>query len=166
MDNRMFCYRPNGTCYAILTPAEWERLRKAGRLDAELARRRASGEVLEVARNDGATYTPAKHFKPREATQVMVALAWAPGLSYPGGDPENGPARRVPVDGCVTCGSMDADSYNEHGVCNGCSGVQHECTCAPGTDLEPDPACPLHGDAVGCPECGGEGYHLNGCTHA
>ena len=50
MDNRLFCYRPNGTCYAVLTPSEWKELRQAKQLDAELKRRRDSGVVIEVKR--------------------------------------------------------------------------------------------------------------------
>jgi hypothetical protein len=48
MDGRIFCYRPNGTCYAVLTPSEWKKLRHAKTLDAELQRRRESGVIIEV----------------------------------------------------------------------------------------------------------------------
>ena len=71
--NAMFCYRPDNTCYAIIAPGEWERLRKAGKLDAELKRRRESGVILEVVRPE--TKLPVKHFKPRENTRVVQAEA-------------------------------------------------------------------------------------------
>lgn len=74
--NAMFCYRPDNTCYAILSTHEWEQLRKAGRLDAELKRRRDSGVVLQVTHPE--TKAPVKHFKPREETRVVQAEAPAP----------------------------------------------------------------------------------------
>jgi hypothetical protein len=48
------------------------------------------------------------------------AVKWREGLSYPGNEPENGPARRVPVDGCRNCGSDSADEYDESGLGEGC----------------------------------------------
>lgn len=87
-ENAMFCYRPDNTCYAILSTYEWEKLRKAGTLDAELKRRRDSGVVLEVVRPD--TKLPVKHFKPRgDDTRVVAAptpamtheLAYARGVA-------------------------------------------------------------------------------------
>lgn len=143
--NAMRCYRPNGTCYAILTPSEWTALRNAGKLDAELKRRRDSGVVLEVKTLTG-TITP-RHISPRveaeeaariraeaeaaqtafeaetqremEARLPMVPIQWT-GLRYPCDDPENGPARKNPVNGCVECGTKEADSYTDEGVCNTC----------------------------------------------
>jgi len=42
-------------------------------------------------------------------------------LRYPGDDPENGPARRNPIGGCVKCGSKNAENYTIDGVCSMCS---------------------------------------------
>jgi hypothetical protein len=148
-ETAMFCYRPNGTCYAVIAPSEWTALRKAGKLEAEL-KRRDSGTVIEVKRPEG--FKSAPHFKPRTETTVERAplnfaerhadtlaamrattpdpktaeyatvVQWREGLSYPGNDPENGPARRVPVNGCRECGNDDADSYDESGLGSCCQG--------------------------------------------
>lgn len=70
--NSMRCYRPNGTCYAILTPSEWTTLRNAGKLDAELKRRRDSGVVLEVKTLTG-TITP-RHLSPRVEAEEAARI--------------------------------------------------------------------------------------------
>lgn len=173
VETAMFCYRPNGTCYAVISPSEWVALRKAGRLDAELKKRRDSGTVIEVKRPEGFRQQP--HYKPREETIIArvplnfaerhadtlaalrsgavgpteaemtadeiaaeadayqtafetatqqaaeaAGVKWREGLSYPGNDPENGPARRVPVNGCRECGNDDADRYDESGLGSCC----------------------------------------------
>lgn len=185
-ETAMFCYRDNGTCYAVLSPSEWVTLRKAGRLDAELKRRRDSGAVIEVARPAG--FKQAPHFKPREETIIAKAplnfaerhadtlaalragavgpteaeldadalnverlsiqreadqaqtdfetatqmeaeaapVQWRDGLSYPGNDPENGPARRVPLNGCRECGNDDAERYDHSGLGSCCDGSDTE----------------------------------------
>ena len=48
-DPRVRCYRPDGTCYAILSPAQWADLRKRRKLAGWLAQERESGIVLDVA---------------------------------------------------------------------------------------------------------------------
>ncbi len=35
-DKNMYCYRPNGSRYAVLSPYQWRRLRKQGQLDSYL----------------------------------------------------------------------------------------------------------------------------------
>lgn len=47
-------------------------------------------------------------------------------LRYPGGEPEDGPARRNPLNGCVMCSDKDAHHYDSRGVCVNCNqqGVQ------------------------------------------
>lgn len=50
----------------------------------------------------------------------MKTLQWMPGLRYPCNDPEQGPARRVPVGGCMKCGDTEADSYTVLGFCPSC----------------------------------------------
>ena len=35
-DKNMYCYRPNGSRYAMLSPYQWRRLRKQGQLDSYL----------------------------------------------------------------------------------------------------------------------------------
>lgn len=144
--NAMRCYRPNGTCYAILTPSEWTTLRDSGRLESELKRRRDSGVILEVQQPEG--FKQPRHGSPRveaeeaaqaaaegeaaqtafethvqqemEARAPMVPLEWSP-LRYPCDDPENGPARRNPVNGCIDCGTTEADGYTNEGVCHNCA---------------------------------------------
>jgi hypothetical protein len=46
VDNRIFCYRADGSCYAVFSPHEWRELRSRGQLDRELKRRRESGVRL------------------------------------------------------------------------------------------------------------------------
>lgn len=48
-DNRISCYRPDGTRYAILARAEWQRLRAHGKLEEHLKTRRESGEIISLA---------------------------------------------------------------------------------------------------------------------
>jgi hypothetical protein len=67
--NALMCYRPDGTCYAILSTGEWAALRKAGKLDAELKRRRESGAIVEVTKPT--PFIPAPHFKPRGDTLLV-----------------------------------------------------------------------------------------------
>lgn len=52
-DNRVFCYRADGSCYAVLSAAQWRTLRKAGKLDEFLAKQRDAGQVVAAKRNDG-----------------------------------------------------------------------------------------------------------------
>ncbi len=35
-DKNMYCYRPNGSRYAVLSPYQWRRLRKQRQLDSYL----------------------------------------------------------------------------------------------------------------------------------
>ena len=49
----------------------------------------------------------------------MKLVKWSR-LRYPGGNPEDGPARRNPVEGCLYCGDKDAPTYNEDGFCHYC----------------------------------------------
>jgi hypothetical protein len=52
-DNRVFCYRPDGSCYAVVAASEWRKMRRAGTLDAFLAKQRDAGQVVAAKRNDG-----------------------------------------------------------------------------------------------------------------
>lgn len=58
-----------------------------------------------------------------------TSIAWS-SMRYPGNDPENGPARRNPVKGCLLCGSNEADFYEEsedndfYGCCSMCIAEQ------------------------------------------
>jgi hypothetical protein len=45
-DNRVFCYRPDGTCYAVLSPYQWQHLRDMKHLESWLTRERESGIVI------------------------------------------------------------------------------------------------------------------------
>ncbi len=47
-DNRVKCYRTNGTCYAVVSPSQWRDLREHGRLDAWLDEQRESGVVIDL----------------------------------------------------------------------------------------------------------------------
>jgi len=47
-DNRIFCYRPDGTCYAVLSPHQWSTLRAEKRLEAWLQHERESGVIVSA----------------------------------------------------------------------------------------------------------------------
>ena len=49
-DTRVKCFRPNGTCYAVVSPLRWEELRAKKRLDSFLEHERDSGVILETER--------------------------------------------------------------------------------------------------------------------
>lgn len=48
LDSRIRCYRPDGTCYAVVSPTQWAHLRETGKLAGWLDRQRESGVILEV----------------------------------------------------------------------------------------------------------------------
>lgn len=48
IDSRMKCFRPDGTCYAVLTPTRWRDLRSHSKLTAHLTRERESGVVIAL----------------------------------------------------------------------------------------------------------------------
>lgn len=75
-DNRIFCYRPNGTVYAVFSPTEWADLRKRGVLDAELAKRRESGEIIAAERGGDDLNT--SHVRPRVYPRGQTFAAFAP----------------------------------------------------------------------------------------
>lgn len=70
MDNRIFCRREDMTIFAVFAPKEWFALRRDGRLNDELKRRRESGTIIEVDR-EAAPVPAAPHFKPREGAMLM-----------------------------------------------------------------------------------------------
>lgn len=49
-DNRIFCYRADGSCYAVLSAAQWRTLRKSRKLDEFLAKQRDAGQVVSAKR--------------------------------------------------------------------------------------------------------------------
>lgn len=53
-----------------------------------------------------------------------ACLEWS-APRYPCGDPENGPARRNPINGCIECSTKEAESYDENGLCDSCE-FSHE----------------------------------------
>jgi len=52
-DKNMYCYRPNGSRYAMLSPYQWRRLRKQGQLDSYLHGHGRSGYVRPTAWTQG-----------------------------------------------------------------------------------------------------------------
>lgn len=47
-DTRIKCFRPNGTCYAVVSPLRWQELRDKKRLDKFLEEERDSGIVIDT----------------------------------------------------------------------------------------------------------------------
>ncbi len=45
-DPNIYCYRPNGELYVVVSRSEWKRLREQGKLDSFLDKRRKSGVVI------------------------------------------------------------------------------------------------------------------------
>lgn len=48
-----------------------------------------------------------------------MTIEWSR-MRYPGNDPEAGPARQNPVNGCQKCGVKEALQYDTEGVCDVC----------------------------------------------
>jgi hypothetical protein len=48
-DNRVHCYRPDGTKYAVLSPFRWAELRSEKCLESWLQRERESGVIITTA---------------------------------------------------------------------------------------------------------------------
>jgi hypothetical protein len=55
-----------------------------------------------------------------EHSTMSTDIEWTPSR-YPCDDPENGPARRNPVNGCVICRSRESGHYTFDGMCDVCS---------------------------------------------
>lgn len=98
------------------------------------------GDRVRVSWSNGAGYTTYEIHDPTGSAREHVfrhvgdheyggeapattEITWTP-LRYPGGDPENGPARANPVNGCTHCGAKDADTYYPSGLCSVCGDIR------------------------------------------
>ena len=45
-DHNIYCYRPNGKLYAVVSSSKWKRLREEGNLNSFLDKRRKSGVIV------------------------------------------------------------------------------------------------------------------------